>query len=176
MKNKTLAAWLAFVGGPFGLHRYYLFGTADRLAWLLPIPTLMGIYGVHRARTFGLEDPWSWVLIPLAGFTIAGCAVNALAYGLMETAKWNARFNPDFPPDARSGQTNWGTVGALVASLLVGTTVLMASLAYSFQHYFEYQVEQAHLISQPTESSVAPRASPLSGSHGPAVKPKKSGD
>ncbi|MBP8224666.1 MAG: NINE protein, partial [Acidovorax sp.] len=24
MKNKTVAAWLAFVGGPLGLHRFYL--------------------------------------------------------------------------------------------------------------------------------------------------------
>ena len=150
MKNKTLAAWLAFIGGPFGLHRLYLFGMADRLAWLLPIPSLAGLYGVHRARTFGLDDPWSWVLIPMLGFTIAGCAVNALVYGLMAADKWNQRFNPDASPDENCGQTNWLTVGALVASLLVGSTVLLASIAFSFQHYFEYQVEEAHLISQPT--------------------------
>jgi hypothetical protein len=34
MKNKTLATWITFVGGPFGLHRFYLFGTGDRLGWL----------------------------------------------------------------------------------------------------------------------------------------------
>jgi hypothetical protein len=151
MKNKTLATWLAFVGGPLGLHRLYLFGLADRLAWLLPIPTLMGLYGVYRARSLGLDDPWSWILIPMLGFTIAGCIINALVYGLMATAKWNQRFNPNAPSDAVSGQSNWITVGALVTSLLVGTTVLMASLAYSFQHYFEYQVEQARLISQPID-------------------------
>lgn len=151
MKNKTLATWLAFAGGPLGLHRVYLFGLADRLAWLLPIPTLVGLYGVYRARSLGLDDPWSWVLIPLLGFTIAGCTVNALVYGLMATDKWNQRFNPGAPPDAASGQTNWFTVGALVTSLLVGTTVLMASLAFSFQHYFEYQVEEARLISQPMD-------------------------
>ena len=149
MKNKTLAAWLTFIGGPLGLHRFYLFGFANRLAWLLPIPTLLGVYGVFRARTIGLEDPWSWVLIPMLGFTIAGCAVNALVYGLMESEKWNARFNRDSATDAPAGQTNWLTIGALVASLLVGTTVLMASLAFSFQHYFEYQVEEAKRISQP---------------------------
>ena len=156
MKNKTLAAWLAFVGGPLGLHRFYLFGFADRVALLLPIPTLLGLYGVLRARTLGLDDPWSWVLIPMLGFTIAGCTVNALVYGLMAAEKWNARFNPGLTPDAPSGQTNWFTIGALVTSLLVGTTVLMASLAFSFQHYFEYQVEEALLISQPpaTKKSV----------------------
>jgi hypothetical protein len=150
MKNKTLAAWLAFVGGPFGLHRFYLFGASDRLAWLLPAPTLAGLYGVLRARSLGLDDPWSWVLIPMLGFTIAGCAVNALVYGLMAADRWNQRFNPEASPEAYCGQSNWLTVGALVASLLVGSTVLLASIAFSFQHYFEYQVEEAHLISQPT--------------------------
>lgn len=151
MKNKTLATWLAFAGGPLGLHRVYLFGMADRLAWLLPIPTLWGLYGVYRARSLGLDDPWSWVLIPMLGFTIAGCAINALVYGLMAADKWNQRFNPDAPSQAASGHTNWFTVGALVTSLLVGTTVLMASLAFSFQRYFEYQVQEARLISQPAE-------------------------
>ena len=149
MKNKTLAAWLTFVGGPLGLHRFYLFGIASRLLWILPIPTLLGLYGIYRAHTLGLEDPWGWVLIPMLGFTIAGCALNAVVYGLMATDKWNARFNPGAAAEAPAGQTNWLTIGALVASLLVGTTVLMASLAYSFQHYFEYQVEEAKLISQP---------------------------
>lgn len=152
MKNKTLATWLTFVGGPLGLHRVYLFGVADRLAWLLPIPTLIGLYGIYRARSLGLDDPWSWVLIPMLGFTIAGCTINALVYGLMAADKWNQRFNPEAPFDAACGQTNWFTVGALVTSLLVGTTVLMASLAYSFQHYFEYQVEEARLISQPVRN------------------------
>ncbi len=151
MKNKTLATWLTFVGGPLGLHRVYLFGVADRLAWLLPIPTLFGLYGVYRARSLGLDDFWSWVLIPMLGFTIAGCTINALVYGLMATDKWNQRFNPGASTDAACGQTNWFTVAALVSSLLVGTTVLMASLAFSFQHYFEYQVEEARLISQPVD-------------------------
>jgi hypothetical protein len=151
MKNKTLATWMTFVGGPFGLHRFYLFGIGDRLGWLISAPTMVGLYGVYRARSFGLDDPWSWVLIPMLGFTIAACAINALVFGLMATEKWNQRYNPQAPVDSASGLTNWFTVGGLAASLLVGTTVLMASLAYSFQHYFEYQVEEARLISQPTD-------------------------
>jgi hypothetical protein len=42
MKNKTLAAWLAFLGGPLGLHRFYLHGLGDPWGWLLPIPTALG--------------------------------------------------------------------------------------------------------------------------------------
>ena len=152
MKNKTLAAWLTFVGGPLGLHRLYLFGKSDRLAWLLPIPSLLGLYGVYRARSIGLDDPWSWVLIPMLGFTMAACALNALVYGLMACDKWNARFNPGAAPDASAGQSNWLTIGALVTALFVGTTILMASLAYSIQHYFEYQAQAAPLLAQPPDT------------------------
>ena len=148
MKNKTLAAWLAFLGGPFGLHRFYLYGRSDMLAWLLPIPTALGLYGLERAQKYGLDDPLSWVLIPLLGFTISGCALTAIVYALTATEKWNARFNPTASADAAAGQTQWVTVGAVVLSLLIGATVLMSSIVFSFQHYFEFQIEEARKISQ----------------------------
>jgi hypothetical protein len=147
MKNKTLAAWLAALGGPLGLHRFYLRGMGDLLGWLLPIPTALGLYGIERVQQYGLDDHWSWVLIPLLGFTVAGSALMAIIYGLMTPEKWNARFNPAAPADSRSGGTNWFTIAAEVLALLVGTGVLMASSAFSFQRYFEYQVEEAHKIS-----------------------------
>jgi hypothetical protein len=148
MKNKTLAAWLAFLGGPLGLHRFYLHGVRDLLGWLLPIPTLIGLYGVQRMRHYGVDDAWSWVLIPMLGFTIAGCALMAIIYGLMEREKWNARFNPQVPVDSVAGGTNWFTIGAVVLSLMIGATVLMASIAFSFEHYFVYQVEEGRKISR----------------------------
>jgi hypothetical protein len=148
MKNKTLAAWLAFLGGPLGLHRFYLHGPRDLLGWLLPVPTVIGLYGVHRMRLYGLDDPWSWVLIPMLGFTIAGCALMAIIYGLMDREKWNARFNPQIAADSLAGGTNWFTIGAVVLSLMIGATVLMASIAFSFEHYFVYQVEEGRKISR----------------------------
>ena len=148
MKNKTLAAWLAFLGGPLGLHRFYLRGLSDMLGWMLPIPTALGLYGIQRVQQFGQDDQYSWVLIPLLGFTIAGCALQAIWYGLQTPEKWNARYNPSAPPEAAPGHTRWLTIGAIAVSLLVGTTVLMASLAFSFQRYFEYQIEEARKISQ----------------------------
>jgi hypothetical protein len=148
MKNKTLATWLTFWGGPLGLHRFYLKGLGDMLGWLLPVPTAMGIYGIQRVQAFGLDDQLSWVLIPCLGFTIAGCALTAIVYGLMPVEKWNAKFNPESAADAAAGQTNWLTVFGIATSLLIGTTILMSSLAFSFQMYFEYQIEQARLISQ----------------------------
>ncbi len=148
MKNKTTAAWLAFFGGPLGLHRFYLKGMGDLLGWLLPLPTALGLYGVERVQQFGVDDQWSWLLIPLLGFTIAGCALTTIVYGLMTPEKWNARFNASLPSDAKPGQTNWLTIGAIVVALLIGTTALMSSIAFSFQRYFEYQVEEARKISQ----------------------------
>jgi hypothetical protein len=147
MKNKTLAAWLAFLGGPLGLHRFYLHGLGDMLGWLLPMPTALGLYGIQRVQEYGLDDPWSWVLMPLLGFTVAGCALTAIVYGLMAPEKWNERFNPDAPA-ASAGATNWLTIGAVVLALLFGTTVLMSSIVFSFQRYFEYQIEEGRKISQ----------------------------
>lgn len=148
MKNKTLAAWLAFLGGPLGLHRFYLYGMGDTLGWLLPIPTALGLYGIERARQFGLDDGLSWVLIPCLGFTIAACALTAIVYGLTSPEKWNARHNPQEAPEAHPGRTGWLTVGAVVVSLFIGATVLIASIAFSFQRYFEHQVEEGRKISQ----------------------------
>jgi hypothetical protein len=47
-----------------------------------------------------------------------------------------------------AGRTNWGTIIGTVIALLLGTTVMMSSLVFSFQRYFEYQIEAARLISQ----------------------------
>jgi hypothetical protein len=148
MKNKTLATWLTFLGGPLGLHRFYLKGMGDMVGWLLPIPTAMGLYGIERAQQFGLDDQMSWWLIPLLGFTIAACSLNAIVYGLMSPEKWNALHNPEADAQTPAGLSNWLTIGGVAISLLVGTTVLMSSLAFSFQRYFEYQIEEAQKISQ----------------------------
>jgi hypothetical protein len=148
MKNKTLAAWLAFLGGPFGLHCFYLRGMGSTLGWLLPIPSALGLYGIERVRMYGVDDGLSWMLIPLLGFTIAGCALTAIVYGLMTDEKWNARYNAGAPADAAPGRTNWLTIGAVVAALFFGSTILMASIAFSFQRYFEHQVEEGRKISQ----------------------------
>jgi hypothetical protein len=141
MKNKTIAVWLTFLLGPLGLHRRYLLGRFDLLALLLPIPTLLGLYGVYRARSFGVDDPLSWILIPVLGFTLAGCALNAIVYGLQGTEAWNRRYNPGADQASALGVTHGFTVFGLAMALMVGTTVLMATLAFSIQRYFEYQVE-----------------------------------
>ena len=148
MKNKTTGTWLAFLGGPLGLHRFYLFGRGDWLGWLLPIPTVLGVYGLYRLKAFGVDDTISWVLLPVLGFVIAGCALNAIVYGLQTAEQWNAKFNPTAELEADAGQTSWITIGAVVLSLLIGCTALLSGIAMSFQHYFEYQITEGQKISQ----------------------------
>jgi hypothetical protein len=139
MKNKTFATWLALLGGPLGLHRFYLHGWGDLVGWLLPWPSLIGAMGVMRARSLGIDDQLSWLLVPFLGLTICVGALTALIYGLSDKPKWNTRFNPTLEPDAAAGKTSGLTVVALVCAMLIGTTALMSTLAYVFQHYFEYQ-------------------------------------
>ena len=139
MKNKTVATWLAFLGGPLGLHRFYLKGGGDWLGWALLIPSAMGVYGVLRVRQFGVDDRWSWLLLPPLGLTIAGCALTAIVYGLMTPQKWNAKFNRSTSIENRAGDTHWFTIAAVVFSLLVGTAALISAIAFSFQRYFELQ-------------------------------------
>lgn len=146
-KNKTAAAWLALAGGQLGLHRLYLFGMGDLWAWMHPIAAAVGWWGVERLRLYGQDDQLSWVLIPLLGFILAGTALTAIYYGLMPPEKWNARHNPG-ALDTPAGHTRWLTISAVVLALLFGSIALMSTIAFSFQHYFEYQIEEARKLSQ----------------------------
>lgn len=146
-KNKTAAAWLAFIFGQLGLHRFYLFGVKDKLAWLHPLVASIGWYGIYRVRLYGQDDQLAWLLVPFLGFTLAATAIAAIYYGLTATEKWNALYNANLPA-SDAGDTNWLTMGAIVFALLFGATALMSSIAFSFQRYFEYQIEQAKTISQ----------------------------
>lgn len=148
MKNKTFATWLAFLGGPLGLHRFYLRGWSDLWGWMLPVPTALGLYGIERVLQYGQDDQLSWVLVPLLGFNIASCALTAIVYGLMSRERWNGLYNHESATDHQAGGTSWFTIAGVALSLLVGTGVLMSSIVFSFQRYFEHQIEEARKISQ----------------------------
>lgn len=139
MKSKTLAVWLTLVTGPFGLHRLYLTGCYSLVTLLTCIPSLLGIYGIWRMREFGVDDPIGTVLAPLLGLCISCFALLAIVYGLMSSEEWNQKFNPSASADALAGATQWLTVAGLVLSLMVGATALLGTIAFSFQHIFEYQ-------------------------------------
>ena len=135
-KSKTIATWLALLGGAVGLHRFYLHGKDDVPGWLLVVPTVLGAYGVFRARHYGLDDRLSWALIPLLGFALAGTMLNAIVYGLMSDERWAARFNK-----GAAQHSGWPAIVGVLLALTVGATVLMATLAFTAQRYFEYAAE-----------------------------------
>jgi len=64
-KSKSLATWLALLGGLLGAHRFYLHGWRDPLAWLHPVLSMVGLAGVIRMRNLGQDDHAAWLLIPL---------------------------------------------------------------------------------------------------------------
>jgi hypothetical protein len=143
-RSKTLATWIAVIAGSLGLHRFYLHGFRDVLGWLHPVPSLLGWSGVQRMMDLGQDDPLSWALIPLFGLMVAQAMLVAIVYGLTADEKWDARFNPGQPVHA----TRWAPVFGVITALFVGSTVLMATIAFGGQRYFEWQVEEARKISQ----------------------------
>ena len=147
-KSKTLATWAALIGGPVGLHRFYLYGLTDVWGWLHALPTLLGLWGVNRALELGQDDQLSWVLIPILGCIVAFTMLHAILYGLTPDEKWHARFNAQLQPNVTPTPSGWGAVIGVVLALMIGATVLMATIAFSGQRYFEYQVQEGLKLSQ----------------------------
>lgn len=144
-RSKTLTAALAFFFGSFGAHRFYLYGRKDLAGWAHLVATLIGIPGVllliasERAATFA----W-WLAVPGAVSLFVGF-LAAIVYGLRLDDKWDAQFNASTDEKSHSG---WTVIFIVIFSLFIGTSLLMASLAISFQTYFEGQVQAAKQLSQ----------------------------
>lgn len=136
-RSKTLATWIAIVGGPLGLHRFYLHGLRDFAGWLHPLPTFIGLLGVHRMSTLGQDDRLAWLMIPVLGVMITLAMGSALYYGLTPDEKWDARHNPGRPGTG----TGWGPVLGVVLALMVGAGVLTGTIAFGGQKFFEWQLE-----------------------------------
>jgi hypothetical protein len=136
-RSKTLAAWLALLGGAFGVHRVYLRGWHDRVAWLYPLPSMLGLWGVLRLHDLGQDDHLAWVLIPLLGLAITAAMLSAIVYALTPDERWDERYNP-----GRSvTSTGWGAVLAAIFALLLGGGVLMATLAFSVERIYTWQAD-----------------------------------
>lgn len=137
-RSKSVATWLAVIGGALGLHRFYLYGWRDWVGWLYPLPTLLGLAGVQRMRAFGQDDRVAWVLIPVLGLSLSFAMLSAIVYGLTSDEKWAARHNPGRPTQP----TGWIPVLGVILALLLGATALMGTVAFGMQHFFEWQLEQ----------------------------------
>ena len=155
IKSKTTAAWLAFLFGVFGAHRFYLFGWRDIWAWLTPIPAVAGWIGLMRFNNIGQDDTAAWVLVPVLGMAVAVACAQCIFYALMNPKRWqrvyNAQVHPALSESHASGLTNWLSMIALVMALMFGSVSFMSSLVMSFQAYFESQVQAARAISQGTD-------------------------
>jgi hypothetical protein len=104
-----------------------------RLGLLYPLPTLLGLYGVLRMRDLGLDDRLSWLLVPLLGLTLSAAALEAILTGLTPAPQWEARHG------AGTGASHWGTVLGVIVALMAGATVLLGTLAFAGQKYFEWE-------------------------------------
>ena len=133
-RSKTVATWIAAVGGTLGAHRFYLHGWRDVLGWLYWPPTLLGLMGVLRMRNIALDDTLGSLLMPLLGVMISIAMLFAIVYGLTPDDKWHAKWNPGLP----QRPSGWLAVIGVIAALMVGAAVLMGTVAFSVQHYFEW--------------------------------------
>lgn len=125
-RRKSVAALLAFVLGAFGAHRLYL----GRPRWWLPLavtalmlPLLIGVRNWYQTPAFFV------LMVPVvAGF------IEALVLALMADEKFDARFNAS--AQRRNG-SGWDAVLVAIATLLVGTTILITAIVLLFQTIFE---------------------------------------
>jgi hypothetical protein len=152
--SKTLATWLAVVGGSLGLHHFYLRGARTVAGWLYPLPTLLGLVGVLRMREHGVDDRLSWLLIPWLGLTISAGMLCAIVIGLTSDAAWARRHaaageaptpagnagndGDDEGEPAGLVHTGWGPVLGVILALMIGGGVLMGTIAFSVQKWFEW--------------------------------------
>jgi TM2 domain-containing membrane protein YozV len=126
-RHKALAALLAAVAGAVGAHRVYL---GQRLWWvplavsLTMLPLLAGVRNWYQSPAFFV------LMIPvIAGF------IEALVIALTPDERFDARFNAHVERRNRSG---WDAVLIAIATLMVGATVLLTTIALLFQTYFEH--------------------------------------
>ncbi len=136
-RSKTLATWLAVLGGGLGVHRLYLHGPRDPWAWAFWPPTLAGLAGVLRMRNLGQDDMLSWALIPLLGLSLSAAMLSAIVIGLTPDERWFDRFG------AQGRPSGWAAVLGVMAALLLGGTVLMGTIAFGGQKFFEWQRAEA---------------------------------
>lgn len=125
-KERFIAALAAFLLGGLGLHRFYL-GSSHW--WWYPVWLVAGM--TLFAWAGGQPTAWwlVFVLLPVwLGF------VEAMAFGVMQDDKWDAKFNPN---SSRRSENGWNCIFIAIASLLVGATLLMATIVLSAQFYYE---------------------------------------
>ncbi|GAB3630252.1 membrane protein [Pandoraea terrae] len=133
-KSKTLTAGLAFLLGPLGAHRFYLYGLRDGFGWAHLAGSAMGVAGWGLLVTSELQSIPGWVLTICGAVSLFSAFLAAIVYGLRPDARWDAQFNPGTTHPTRSG---WTAVIIVICALFIGAMLMMSGLAIGFQTYFE---------------------------------------
>lgn len=125
-RNKVVAGLLAFYGGWFGAHWFYL---GRRHAWAVPVLVLAMLALASQAPVWWDTPALFVVFVPMiAGF------VEAIVLCLMSDARFDARYNPGF---VRAQPTGWGPVIVASTSLLIGTILMLFSIAHVVLHIWK---------------------------------------
>lgn len=146
-KSKTLATWIALIGGPLGLHRFYLGNLRDSWGWVHAGLTFLGVLGVQRVLELGQDDRLAWLLMPLGGLSLVAAMGTAIYHGLRGDDAWNATYNAGARP---SPSTGWQAVMAVVIALLIGATTMLSVISFSLQRYFELEREASRAAEHST--------------------------
>lgn len=123
-KNKTFATLLAFLLGGIGAHRFYLRGVNDTWGWL----HVASVPAIGLVMAAAPQADIYFKLLPLFVSMLAGF-LQALVLGLMSDAKWDATFNAG---TGRGSNTRWPLAVILVATMLVGSGALIATISRLF--------------------------------------------
>jgi hypothetical protein len=134
-RSKTVATWVALAVGALGGQRFYLHGLGDLLGWLHWPPTLLGLWGAWRMQALGQDDRLAALLVPLLGLMLSGAMLLAIVSGLTPDERWDERHNTGLEPRA----TRWGPVLGAIVGLMLGGIVLMGTIAFAGQRFFEWQ-------------------------------------
>jgi TM2 domain-containing membrane protein YozV len=145
-RSKTLTAALAFFFGSLGAHRFYLYGARDLFGWAHIVGTLIGVPGFLLLMATERASLLGWVLVVPGAISLLAAFLAAIVYGLRPDEKWDAQFNAQHAE--RYSESGWTVVFIVIFSLLIGAFLLMTGLAFTFQTYFESQVDAAKSISQ----------------------------
>ena len=84
-------------------------------------------------REFGVDDARGSLLVPFLGVMLATTMLQAIVYGLTSDERWAERYGAA----SAALQRGWLTYAGVVVALAVGTSVTVATIAFTAQRYFE---------------------------------------
>jgi hypothetical protein len=124
-KSKTLAGLLAMLLGTLGAHRLYL---GFKWWWLYLLCVPFFVLSFESKKWF--QEPVFFI----AMIGVIASLLDAIIISLTPDEAWDARFNSH---SAQTSANRWPPVLIAIMSLLIGSTLLIATLAIMFQTYFE---------------------------------------